>query len=711
MEKIFYNMLRGQELRHNEQGREATFYSSAKRSTTVVTFMIVLLMALCNVGAYAQSYSQPGDYTFIPADYGYGAAPEHNLSILNNTAATQMYEVFVSGADLTSFTVSPSGTAVSVTAGSSTVFTIKPNVGLEYRSTPYRTAVWVSVDGAAPVRLYAVEFTVNKKRITAEGITTTRGYNGGTNVNGFSIDISGAQLEGIVAGDVVTLDNSSASISSPPSKNVGEYGVLGSGFALSGADAGNYDLIQPTIAASITPRLISFTGITARKEYDGTPSFTGGQIDISVVTPTIYSLVPGDILTLERSGAVVNLATAGVQSALATTVTGFSLSGADAANYKLTQPSVTATIDMLTQATAAANVSNLLSLTPASSFTYNGTSRGITGVSAILSYLGTLTPTYRYTGTSNDGKPYASNDAPVNAGTYSIKVDVASSTNNFPLVLYPTFTISRANLTTGILVFDQGLDGAGKTVTYSYNGAPKSIAAPTLREPYTGLGAVTIRYNGSLTPPFEPGEYTVTAVIAQGANYNGATYSLGKLVINEQATTPIIQRKVTLNVSEHFTSDPAAGSFYIISGRDLVITLTPRASLPEGYKPTVTTNRHIIPDDKGGVNVTLNEEDGTYTVNIPYISEETVVTIEAVELSSGPNGNESAYDALRVWSYGRQLYIAAGANDGQAGIYNVSGVLLQTVPFVSGETHNITLPTGIYIVAAGKQIFKVVIKN
>jgi hypothetical protein len=75
-------------------------------------------------------------------------------------------------------------------------------------------------------------------------------------------------------------------------------------------------------------------------------------------------------------------------------------------------------------------------------------------------------------------------------------------------------------------------------------------------------------------------------------------------------------------------------------------------------------------------------------------------------------GNSSSVKAVpenvaRVWSSGGQLYIA-GATSGMAQVYTVSGRLLKTVSFTSGQTTATPLPRGIYIVAAAGRTWKVI---
>ena len=76
-------------------------------------------------------------------------------------------------------------------------------------------------------------------------------------------------------GDTVALDASGAT-GTFDTKDVGTgKTVTVDGLSLTGADAANYSLTQPTITANITAAPVTVTGITAgNKVYDGTTDAT-----------------------------------------------------------------------------------------------------------------------------------------------------------------------------------------------------------------------------------------------------------------------------------------------------------------------------------------------------------------------------------------------------------------------------------------------------
>ncbi len=90
--------------------------------------------------------------------------------------------------------------------------------------------------------------TITKKNLTVSGITANnKPWDGNTSA---TLNVGGASLVGVVSGDTVTL-NTGAAVGTFGSAAVGSQTVMISGLTISGADTGNYNLIQPTTTASI----------------------------------------------------------------------------------------------------------------------------------------------------------------------------------------------------------------------------------------------------------------------------------------------------------------------------------------------------------------------------------------------------------------------------------------------------------------------------
>ncbi|HXF85766.1 MAG TPA: YDG domain-containing protein [Anaerolineales bacterium] len=133
---------------------------------------------------------------------------------------------------------------------------------------------------------------ITAKNLTVNNITAAnKVYDGTTSA---SLNTSSASLVGVVTGDDVNLDTSGAT-GTFADKHVGNNKTVTiSGLSLSGADAGNYTLTQPTATADITPRPLTVTAVADSKTYDGTTA--------SSASPTVTgSLASGDTATFSQT--------------------------------------------------------------------------------------------------------------------------------------------------------------------------------------------------------------------------------------------------------------------------------------------------------------------------------------------------------------------------------------------------------------------------
>ncbi|MGC0151917.1 YDG domain-containing protein [Chromobacterium vaccinii] len=168
--------------------------------------------------------------------------------------------------------------------------------------------------------------TIAQKALTDSGMSiNSKVYDGTTAA---TINSSGV-LNGVIAGDSVSVDTSHSSAVFS-TKNVGSnLAVAVSSVGLGGTDAGNYTLTQPSdLTGNITAKGLTVTGSSAAgKTYDGTTATT-------VSGGALVGLVSGDSVTLSQAGSFVD-PNAGTNKAV---TANDGLSGLDAANYTLTQP-------------------------------------------------------------------------------------------------------------------------------------------------------------------------------------------------------------------------------------------------------------------------------------------------------------------------------------------------------------------------------------
>jgi hypothetical protein len=185
---------------------------------------------------------------------------------------------------------------------------------------------------------YSVTFaTLNSGDITPRALAVTatgvdKVYDGTTVA---TVTLSNNHLPG----DVVTANYGSANFDT---KNVGNAkSVSVTGISITGADAGNYTANTTALAkVNITPKALTVSGVTADdKIYDGNTAVT-----IIFSNPVLVGVVAGDSVTLNTNSAVGAFADKNVGNAKPVSVTGLSISGADAGNYTLTRPATTASI-------------------------------------------------------------------------------------------------------------------------------------------------------------------------------------------------------------------------------------------------------------------------------------------------------------------------------------------------------------------------------
>jgi hypothetical protein len=178
----------------------------------------------------------------------------------------------------------------------------------------------------------SISQTVNPKALSVTGITANnKPYDGTTTA---TLSTSSAALQGVISGDTVSLDISSY-IATFASKNVANsIAVNVTGLGLTGPQAGNYTLTQPTTAANITAVALTASIVAnPTKPYDGNTNATLSSANFS-----LSGLIAGESFTVTKNSGTYN----SKDVATATTVTA-SLSASDftaaastlASNYTL----------------------------------------------------------------------------------------------------------------------------------------------------------------------------------------------------------------------------------------------------------------------------------------------------------------------------------------------------------------------------------------
>src|SRR6056297_3088087 len=215
------------------------------------------------------------------------------------------------------------GAVSSVYSFSSDISGLSPN-------TTYYTRSYVTND-AGTTYGEEISFTTNKKEITIDGSFTAsnKTYDGSGDA---IISSNNLSLSGVVDGDDVNLSNVVVAFAS--SDVADGIAVNITSADLTGTDANNYILSlsgAPTTTANITEAELTISGASASdKVYDGTT-------DATITGASINGVISGDDVSLDNAGSGT-FAQADVGTGINVS-TSMTISGADADNYILTQPS------------------------------------------------------------------------------------------------------------------------------------------------------------------------------------------------------------------------------------------------------------------------------------------------------------------------------------------------------------------------------------
>jgi hypothetical protein len=475
--------------------------------------------------------------------------------------------------------------------------------------------------------------------------------------------ITGGSLVGVVSPDIVTLTQSGTFAQI----GIGTSIAITSTSTLSGANAGAYTLTQPSlIPRNITALPLTVTGaITTNKVYDGTntASLTGGTL-VGVISP--------DAVTLTQSGTFAQT-TVGTGIAITSTS---ALSGADAGNYTLTQPSLTAR-----DITAAP-----LTIT------------GLTGANKTYDGLttATFTGTAAYSGLQNGesfavtGTPSASftSAAVGNGKTINVTGYTAPSAN---------YSITQPSLTGNILGYtsaiatdfrSQATGNLNTPTTWQFDQGGSSWVTSDI----VPVGKnITIQNSHTITQDVD---YTVAS---------GKTFTIssgGSLVINPTSTLTIAgtadfgNQSVTLQ-STSITNGGAIGTITGTLTGATNITVQRYTQAQRGYRTIANpfTAAQSLSQLTNTIRITgLTAANGTYGVNSGNPSAFYYDPTKPAGNSSVLQPITSATDASH-WPVGSALYVFIRGNglegSGGAGVGNyTSGTISPVTLSMSGGTIN-----------------------
>jgi gliding motility-associated-like protein len=293
-----------------------------------------------NTSGFTLSGADAGKYTVIQPS-AIASITKASLSVTGVTANSRPYN------GTTGATLNTSAAALAGVFGTDVVSLIKTGASGIFQTKNAGTGIPVTITGFTLGGTDAVNYNLTQPSSTADitravltisGVTANNKIYDGTTAA--TLNTGSAALVGVISGDAVTL-NSSGATGTFNDKNIGTGKIVTTtGFIIGGSGSGNYTLTQPTATADILGIALTVTGITANnKIYNGTSAAT-----LNTSGATLTGVIPGDIVSLILTGASGTFANKNAGTGKVVSISGLTLSGADAAKYSITQPSATANI-------------------------------------------------------------------------------------------------------------------------------------------------------------------------------------------------------------------------------------------------------------------------------------------------------------------------------------------------------------------------------
>ncbi|MBA3661987.1 MAG: filamentous hemagglutinin N-terminal domain-containing protein [Gammaproteobacteria bacterium] len=499
------------------------------------------------------------------------------------------------------------------------------NVGTNKNVAVTGIAIASATNGAATVygyQLAASSANANIGTITAKDLTTTgvvannKIYDGNTTA---TFNTTSAGLSGVVDGDTVTLNSSSAT-GIFNNKNVG-FGkaVTAMDFALSGSDASNYTLTQPTgLTATIFAKDLTITGALANnKIYDGNTTAT-----LNNASSALSGVVDGDTVNLDSNSSTATFNNKNIGVAKPVTAIGYTITGSDASNYALSQPTgLTATI-FAKDLTITGAVANNKIYDGNTTATLNNASSALSGVvdgdtvnldsnSSTATFnnknVGVAKPVTAigYTITGSDASNYAlSQPTGLTATIFAKDLTITGAVANNKI--YDGNTTATLNNTSSALsgvVDGDAVNLDSNSSTGTFNNKNVGVAKPVTASGYTITGIDASNYALSqptgLTATIFAKDLTITGALANNKVYDGnaiATLNntgsaLSGVVMGDTVNLDSDSSTATFNDKNVGVAKPVTAMGYTITGSD---ASNYALSQPTGLTANITAKDLII---------------------------------------------------------------------------------------------------------------------
>ena len=346
----------------------------------------------------------------------------------------------------------PTATSATNSGTATYLYKLKTAEDTEYSTTVPTNAGEYTIKAIFPANenygetTATADFTIAKKTLTATITVKDKTYDGNN-----SATVENVTLTGMVNGDSVTATASDANFAGV---NADNNQTVTATITLDNSDAAKNYTVASTAAttASITAKTLTVNVNASNKAYDGTTTATVTEV-------TLSGAVEGDEVYLNKGSMTAAFENANVGGNKTVTVTGLTLTGTDAGNYKLPD-SITGTAN-ITKATSGDGTVTL------QGWTYGETAKTPTATSTTNPETATNKITYQYKLKGADDNTYT-DTVPTNAGEYTIKAIFPANDNYGETTATGTFTISKKNLNVNVTVAEKvynGKNDASVTVT------------------------------------------------------------------------------------------------------------------------------------------------------------------------------------------------------------------------------------------------------
>lgn len=559
------------------------------------------------VSGYTISGSASGNYTLLQpsglvADITASPTPVITSTLTMNATYGSQASVYT----ITATNNPSSFNAIGLPAGL-TINTLTGEISgtpTVYSATPF--TVTISATNSGGTGSATLIYTINKAQLSLISASANNKVYDRTN----TATLNGT-LSGIVGSDVVTV-NLTGTFSQV---NVGNGISVISTATLAGTDASKYNLIQPTnLVANITPLSLTIANAQAQnKPFDGNTN--------AVITGTLTGVISPDAVTVTLTGQFTSSAVGNGISVVSTST----LSGTDAANYSLTQPTgLTANITPVTvlapgdiavigyNTSGAPDNMALLILTdlyPGTVFYVNDNEVATTGGASFTDLAEgeasfTVNPGQTIPAGTVVILPWGSAAVTTTAYTWSTTSGFGLGNNNEEIYIYTAPSITSITPTT-FIYFDKIGSSASSIPSGLVSGVSSILTNGT---------ALRYKTSGALYAACKPSLLNaIGSAIATNWNSTGATTLTNTdwtFNVLPSCPTPTITASGTINAMNTLYGTPSVTEQLTVTAQDLQDNL--QISVATGFEISIDNNTYTS-------SLTLIPVNGAITSTLLYI--------------------------------------------------------------------------------------------